>query len=179
MEGTIAEIRLFAGNFNPRGWAFCSGSLLSIAQNTALFSLVGTTYGGNGQTTFALPDFRGRIGVGTGNGAGLPSVTLGEMSGFPTTTLLSINLPAHTHTLSGGLTPQASNTGASSSDPTSKFVGKGSFYAPAGDNISMAQIPATGLQTSAAGSNSPVSVMQPYLGLNFIICVEGIYPSRN
>src|SRR5690242_20434903 len=97
MEGTIAEIRMFAGNFAPRGWAFCQGQILSIAQNTALFSLLGTTYGGNGQTTFGLPDFRGRTAVGTGQGPGLPSITLGELAGEPTHTLIITEMPAHNH----------------------------------------------------------------------------------
>src|SRR6476660_4017904 len=102
MEGTIAEIRLFAGNFAPRSWAFCAGQILSIAQNTALFALLGTTYGGNGQTTFALPDFRGRIAVGTGSGPGLPIMDLGEVAGEPTHTLITTEMPAHNHTVAIG-----------------------------------------------------------------------------
>ncbi|MBV9786660.1 MAG: tail fiber protein, partial [Chloroflexi bacterium] len=98
MEGYIAEIRLFAGNFAPRGWAFCNGQILSIAQNTALFSLLGTTFGGNGQTTFALPDLRGRVAVSPGQGPGLPAVNLGQMAGEPTHTLIITEMPAHNHT---------------------------------------------------------------------------------
>jgi microcystin-dependent protein len=179
MEGTLAEIRMFAGNFSPRGWQFCNGQLLAISQWTAVFALVGTTYGGNGQTTFGVPDFRGRVAVGTGNGAGLTSVQLGEMSGINTSTLLNINLPAHNHTVSGQVTPQAATDGALNSDPNGRFLGPGSFFAAAGDNIGMAPIPATGLTTSIVGANTPISLMQPYLGMNYIFCVEGIFPSRD
>ncbi len=178
MEGTLAEVRMFAGNFSPRGWQFCNGQLLSIAQWTAVFALVGTTYGGNGQTTFGLPDFRGRLAVGTGNGAGLTSVQLGEQSGFNTTTLLSINLPAHNHQVSGNITPQAATDGALVTDPTGKYTGPGLFYTGATDLVGKASI-AVNLPTTIAGSNSPVSIMQPYLGMNYIFCVEGIFPSRD
>ncbi len=179
MEGTIAEIRMFAGNFAPRSWLFCNGAILSIAQNTAFFSLIGTTYGGNGQTTFAVPDLRGRVAVGAqySQGPGLPAVQLGEMAGTNTSTLLSINLPAHNHQLVGNINPQASSDGALSSDPTGKYLGPGNFYANS-DPVNMAPT-AINLPTSAAGSNQPISLMQPYLGMNYIICSEGIYPSRN
>ena len=166
MEGTLAEVRMFAGNFSPRGWQFCNGQLLSIAQWTAVFALVGTTYGGYGQTT------------GTGNGAGLTSVQLGEQSGFNTTTLLSINLPAHNHQVSGNITPQAATDGALVTDPTGKYTGPGLFYTGATDLVGKASI-AVNLPTTIAGSNSPVSIMQPYLGMNYIFCVEGIFPNRD
>src|SRR3954471_16909667 len=99
MDGTIGEIRLFAGNFAPRNWAFCNGQLMPIAQNTALFSILGTTFGGNGQTTFGLPDFRGRVSVGTGQGTGLTNHDLGEQSGTENVTLSTAQMPAHTHTI--------------------------------------------------------------------------------
>src|SRR5690349_24008377 len=112
-EPFIAEIVLFAGNFAPRGWAFCQGQILSIAQNTALFSLLGTTYGGNGQTTFALPDLRGRVPIGTGQGPGLAPIDLGQVAGNPSVTLTVNNMPAHNH--------QATTTVAvTSSNPTSE-----------------------------------------------------------
>src|ERR687884_310806 len=96
-EPFIGLVTIFAGNFAPRGWALCQGQLLPIAQNTALFSILGTTYGGNGQTTFALPDLRGRAPIGTGQGPGLPSYTLGEAAGSPSITLLSTQMPMHNH----------------------------------------------------------------------------------
>src|SRR6187399_1257120 len=98
-EPFLAEIVMFAGNFAPRGWAFCQGQILAISQNTALFSLLGTTYGGNGQTTFALPDLRGRVPVGTGQGPGLPTMDLGQVGGEPTHTLITTEMPAHQHAL--------------------------------------------------------------------------------
>ena len=106
----IGEIILFAGNFAPRGWAFCQGQILSIAQNTALFSILGTTYGGNGQTTFALPDLRGRVPVGTGQGPGLPSVNLGEQAGEPAHTLIATEMPAHNHPAQADQLPAAAAT---------------------------------------------------------------------
>jgi microcystin-dependent protein len=179
MEGTLAEIRMFAGNFAPRGWQFCNGQLLAIAQWTAVFALVGTTYGGNGQTTFGIPDFRGRVAVGTGNGAGLPSVVLGEMSGTPTITLLSINLPAHNHQVVGNVTPRASvELGLSDSPENAFHAGSNDKPYSATADTTMQPI-SVNLPTTIAGNSVPVSIMQPYLGMNYIFCVEGIFPSRN
>ncbi len=179
MEGTIAEIRMFAGNFAPRSWLFCQGQIMSIAQNTAFFALVGTTYGGNGQTTFGVPDFRGRVALGTGQGPGLPSVDLGEMSGTPSTTLLSTNLPSHTHAVTNTLVVQAAGDGTLGSDPTGRRMGPGTFYSAAADDlINMAPLGGT-VTIGLTGGNQPFSNMPPYLGMNYIICIEGIFPSRN
>jgi microcystin-dependent protein len=180
MEGTLAEIRMFAGNFAPRGWFFCNGQLLAISQWTAVFALVGTTYGGNGQTTFGVPDLRGRSALGTGNGAGLPSVQLGEMSGSPTTTLLSINLPAHNHQVTGNLNLQA-NSGADgqTDDPNGRRLSGANIYTNfTSELVNMAPI-AVNLPTTIAGNSTPINTRSPYLGMNFIMCVEGIFPSRN
>jgi microcystin-dependent protein len=185
MEGTLAEVRMFAGNFSPRGWQFCNGQLLPIAQWTAVFALVGTTYGGNGQTTFGLPDFRGRIAVGAqfGTGPGLPTYDLGQMAGTPTTTLLLTNLPFHNHTITGTVNQQANNdttgltddaTGARTGLPTTPNI-----YSTATDAlVSLAPMAST-LATGFTGSNQPFSNLPPYLGMNFILCVEGIFPSRD
>ena len=178
MEGTIGEIRMFAGNFAPRTWAFCQNQTLAIAQNTALFSILGTTYGGNGQTTFNLPDFRGRVAVGTGQGPGLPNVQLGEISGTNSSTLTTNNMPAHTHPISGSVTPKAASDGALGNDASNKYVGPGTFYAT-GDTSNMAVIPSTGLVIGSTGGSQPFSLMQPYLGMNYIICMFGIFPSRD
>jgi microcystin-dependent protein len=181
MEGTIGEIRMFAGNFNPRSWAFCQNQILSIAQNTALFSILGTTYGGNGQTTFALPDFRGRVAVGTGTGPGLANVTLGEVAGTPTVTLTTNNMPAHNHPLTGAVTPQVNNDNAALSDDASgkRFAVTGAiFTAATTDLVSMAPTPST-LAVGVNGGSQPFSIMPPYLGMNYIICLFGIFPSRN
>ncbi|BEP91904.1 tail fiber protein [Acidovorax sp. A79] len=175
----IAEIRMFAGNFAPRGWALCNGQLLSISQNTALFSLLGTTYGGNGQTTFGLPDLRGRVPVGTGQGPGLSLVDLGEVSGSPTHTLNSTEMPAHTH---AAPTIPASTTLGTVQEPGPLAIPAGSnqrnaqYAASSTANTQLAMSSAT---TGSTGGNQPFSVMQPYLGLNYIIALEGIFPSRN
>ncbi len=181
MEGTLAEIRMFAGNFAPRGWLFCQGQLLSIAQWTAVFALVGTTYGGNGQTTFGIPDFRGRLALGTGSGPGQPTIDLGEMSGTPTTTLILTNLPLHNHTITGTVNVQVNNdTAGLSDDATNKRLAATGpiFTASAGDLVNMAPCVST-LATGFSGSNQPFNNRSPYLGMNYVFCVEGIFPSRN
>ncbi|RYU78267.1 phage tail protein [Hymenobacter persicinus] len=180
MEEYLGVIKLFAGNFAPRGFMFCNGQILSIAQNSALFSLLGTTYGGNGQTTFALPNLMGRVPVGVGTGPGLPQVVQGQIAGTPTVTLTTNNMPAHTHGqqfMSGAATAATPAAGLSLAQTNGSVPGTGdttttNIYGSTGS-------PVAGGQTSVAGGNQPVSVMQPYLGLNYIICTEGIYPSRN
>jgi microcystin-dependent protein len=178
MEGTIGEIRMFAGTFSPRTWAFCNAQLISIAQNTALFSILGTTYGGNGQTTFGLPDFRGRVALGTGTGPGLANVQLGEMAGTPTVTLLTTNLPAHNHTVSGTVNIQAAGDGALGSDPANRYIGPGNFYAAAAELQAMAPAQVA-LTSGVTGGSQPFSNLPPYLGMNYIICMFGIFPSRD
>ncbi len=174
MDPTLAEIRMFAGNFAPLSWKFCQGQLLSIAENTALFSLVGTTYGGDGQTTFGLPDFRGRIAVGTGQGAGLSNTILGEMAGSETVNLTTPQIPSHIHTgYSNGY------TGAADTGNTA-----GTVLATPAENIYAAGAPSNKMgggtvTISATGGNQPHNNIMPVLALNFIIAVEGIYPSRN
>lgn len=178
MEGTLAEIRMFAGNFAPRGWQLCQGQLLSIAQWTAVFALVGTTYGGNGQTTFGIPDFRGRSALGTGQGPGQPSIDLGEMAGVPSTTLIQTNLPQHTHLVTGTVNQRGSTDGALGTDANGKVTGPGNFYAAPGDLANMAPM-VTSLTATATGGNQPFSNRSPYLGIQFVFCVEGIFPSRD
>ncbi|MBL0145734.1 MAG: tail fiber protein [Chitinophagaceae bacterium] len=183
MEGTLAEIRMFAGNFAPRGWQLCNGQLLSIAQWTAVFALVGTTYGGNGQTTFAVPDFRGRIAVGAqfAQGPGLPAIQLGEMSGTPNTTLISTNLPFHNHTLTGSVNMQINNDTAGLTDDASgrRFGAWQPVYTSAATDLVSMAADASTLAVGFTGSNQPFSNMPPYTGMNFIFCVEGIFPSRD
>jgi microcystin-dependent protein len=179
LEPFIAAIVLFAGNFAPRGWAFCQGQILSIAQNTALFSLLGTTYGGNGQTTFALPDLRGRVPVGTGQGPGLPSINLGEVSGEPTHTLIVTEMPAHYHLLTVQAVSSAGNTNTPGSTASlAQLVDSRSnplnVYSTAAANTIIAGGP-----SATSGGSQPHNNMQPYLGMNYIIALEGIYPSRN
>ncbi|MBX0290371.1 tail fiber protein [Hymenobacter sp. HSC-4F20] len=182
-EAFIGSIVLFAGNFAPNGWAFCDGSLLNIAQNSALYSILGVTYGGDGRNTFALPDLRGRVPVHASNGRpgpGLDPVQLGQMGGTPTVTLNAAQMPAHTHTL-------AVNTGnGTASSPEGGVPAIGNFEdTGSGTTVTVnSYAPAPNAQASpqaigAAGGNQPFSVMQPYLGLNYIICLQGLYPSRN
>jgi microcystin-dependent protein len=190
MDAFLATILLWAGNYNPNGWAFCMGQLLSISQNTALFSLLGTTFGGNGQTTFGLPDFRGRVPVGAGQGPGLASYVLGQMAGTENTTLTVNQLPAHTHAVTLTMKIQASNAQATSSAPTNPSANV--LAAPydtlnanaiAGYNNqapSIALNTGTGSTATAAvtGGSQPFSILQPYLGINYIICLQGIFPPR-
>ena len=173
--GYIAEIRMFAGNFAPRGWAFCDGQLLSIAQNTALFSILGTTYGGDGRQTFALPDFRGRAPVhaGASQGPGLSSYVLGQQGGTEAVALSVPQLPAHGHLVnavaSGG--NQASPTG---NLPAIESTGTSLDYSNSASNAQMH----AGMINST-GSGQPHSNVPPYLCVNFIIALQGIFPSRN
>jgi microcystin-dependent protein len=151
----VAEIRLFAGNFAPRGWAFCNGQLLPISQNTALFALLGTSYGGDGRTTFALPDLRGAVPVGAGRGPGLSDRVLGEQGGVPTVTLLRSELPAH------GV--PASTARATTNRATDAVPAAGGRYA-----------------TGAVAQANPVphNNRPPHLGLHYIIALQGIFPPR-
>ncbi len=175
MEGTIAEIRMFAGNFAPRTWAFCQGQILSIAQNTALFSLLGTTYGGNGQTTFALPDLRGRVPVGTGQGPGLSNITLGEVAGEENHTLILTEMPQHNH----AATAPAAATSDTETPASNKAPGPVSLGAGVSNAFGTASTNLARPTIGVAGGSQPHNNMQPYLGMNYIICLQGIFPSRN
>jgi microcystin-dependent protein len=163
---------MFAGNFAPRSWAYCQGQLMSIAQNTALFSLIGTTYGGDGQTTFGLPDLRGRAAVGMGQGPGLSSYDLGEVTGTESVTLSAGQMASHAHPFN--VPANGSDSGVAK--PGNAFLGKSdqNIYSATADGTLMG--PAN---TGLAGGNQPTGIVQPLLCLNFIICIEGIYPSRN
>jgi microcystin-dependent protein len=172
MEPYLAEIKMFGGNFRPRSYELCHGQLLSIAYNTALFALIGTTYGGDGQVTFALPDFRGRRPIGTGQGPGLSNYDLGQIGGSESVTLLTSNMPAHIHTIS----LNCSNNGATSNSPAGNFHAVSEENPAYNSSASSAMPPST---TGVSGSSQPISLISPYLGINFIIAVEGIFPSRN
>lgn len=186
MEGTIGEIRMFAGTFAPRNWAFCAGQLMSISQNTALFSILGTTYGGNGQTTFALPDLRGRAPIGAGQGPGLSNISLGEVSGTETVTLLTTQMPAHTHTatltgtVSLGCVDDNGNTDSPGGNRLAIAPAGTQVYSNAAADAAMAASNISGTVTiGIAGNSQPVPIRNPYLGMNYIICLFGIFPSRN
>lgn len=171
-QSFLGQIILVPYNFAPRGYAFCQGQILPIAQNTALFSLLGTTYGGNGQTTFALPDLRGRVPNGTGQGPGLSNYVLGQLAGEENHTLIQTEMPAHTHALrcytedgnQGNPNPNVLATSGAAPPP----------YSNQTPNASMAATAIT-----AAGGSQPHNNLSPYLTLNYCIALQGIFPSRN
>jgi len=165
----VAEIRIFAFNFPPTGWAFCDGQLMPISQNTALFSLLGTTYGGDGKSTFALPDMQGNAPMQPGQGQGLSLRDLGEMSGVESITLLQSEIPLHTHAAKG------STDDDDSTQPGGNSYGGLSVEYAAGNSA----LAAMALQSlSVAGGGLPHNNMQPYLTLNFCIALQGIFPQR-
>lgn len=168
----VGEIRMFAGNFAPQGWAKCEGQLLSIAQNTALFSLLGTTYGGDGQTTFGLPDLRGRVPIGPGNGPGLQPVTLGQKSGTNTNTITVANMPQHNHTIN------AVAADGNQSTPQGNLPAGTKFLDPEYSDASSGYIQMNSNMVNDAGSGQPVNNMQPSQSVTFIIALYGIYPSQ-
>ena len=181
MENFLGQIIMFAGTYDIKGYTSCRGQLMSIAQYTALFSLLGTTYGGDGVQTFALPNLQGRMPIGQGNGPGLPSYEYGEAAGSPQETLLTSNLPAHNHPiqLTGSVT--VSDVAANSDEPANSFLTATSsnFYAAQGkpgQNLGGVAVSGT---VGITGSNLPISTMPPYLVIGYQICLEGIYPSRN
>ena len=180
MEGMIGEIRIFAGNFAPRSWAFCEGQLLPISQNTALFSILGTTYGGDGRTTFALPDMRGRGAIHAGNGPGLSDRRLGSKGGVENVTLNVTQIPSHNHTASGKV--KAVVAPGNSNNPINKNFG----LAPAGNNLYNAAATNLGM----AANNVEVAIgntgggqshenRQPWLAIYYIIALQGVFPSRS
>lgn len=179
MEGTIGEIRIFAGNFAPLYWSFCNGSSLSISEYTALYALIGTTYGGDGVQTFNVPDLRSRIAVGTGQGPGLPIMTLGEVGGTETVSMLSSQMPAHNHLGTGTISIPAYGQADTTGSPTSAELASldGAYSTEQSDTYLKPQNSVVSLAT--AGQGSPFSIIQPYTSANYIICVEGIFPTRN
>ncbi len=170
-EPFVGEIRMFAGNFAPRGWALTDGQLLAISQNEALFSLLGTTYGGDGRTTFGLPDLRGRIPVHAGQGPGLSNRKLGSKSGVENVTVNLNELATHTHPM------QASTDVANSPNPASNVTGR-----PTSVDLYINEAPSAAMATqaiTAVGGGRSHGNVQPFQCINFIIALFGIYPSRN
>jgi microcystin-dependent protein len=176
-EPYIGEIQIFGFNFNPYGFAFCNGATMAIQQNTALFSLLGTTYGGNGQTTYQLPNFTGRAAVSQGQGNGLTPRELGEVFGSANVSLLSTEVPAHTHGLNAySQTAPGSGTGAPVSNGGLSFLAASTTTRTfnASPNTTMAP----GMLGPSNGASQPHENSQPYLALNFCIALQGIFPSR-
>lgn len=193
-EPIIAMIALFGFNFAPYGWVFCNGSLYSIAQNAAAFSLVGTAFGGNGQSTFAVPDLRGRAPIGIGQYPGLTNYVWGQMGGAESVTLISSQMPVHTHVVTNTLTviPKASTQAGTTTTPglgvvpsVLPTIGAGvntypinGYGTTADTNLAPASI--TGdIIAAPAGNSMPFSIMQPYIAMNYCFAMEGIYPSRS
>ena len=166
-EPFLGQVMMFAGNFAIRNWAYCDGALLPISQNSALFSILGTTYGGDGRTTFGLPDLRGRVPRGFGNGPGLSNVPLGQWSGSETVVLNESQLPPHSHGMLGA------SEDAVSSNPAGRYCAttEGNVYHGTGD------APMGG--TANTGGGQSISLMNPYLGITFLIALQGLFPSRN
>ena len=171
MDFFLGQILMFAGTYAPQGFAFCQGQLLPISSNSALFAILGTQYGGNGQTTFALPDLRGRIPVGTGNGPGLTPRLAGQKFGQEDVSLTVQNMPSHNHT------PVAyEGRGGDETSPSDNTWGAGS------GNAYNSNAPNTSMSNNAisqTGGNMPHNNVQPSLGMNYIICLQGIFPPRN
>ncbi len=191
MEGYIGEVRLFAGNFAPRAWMFCQGQQMSISEWTVVYAIIGTMYGGDGVQSFLLPDLRGRRAVHSGNsaGPGLQEIYTGEVGGSEQTTITSSQMPAHNHPISITMTATASlgylnDSGVTGATPQNNFfaIASENFYAINPDTtLAPASVftNVSGMHLSGAGSSQPIPMITPYLALNYIICVEGIFPSRN
>lgn len=171
--GMIGEIRMFAGTFAPQSWAFCDGSLLSINQNTALFSVIGTTYGGDGSTTFALPDLRGRMPVGAGIGPTLTERQLGEIGGEESHNLTTSEMPTHAHSY----TQYADSTVGNSENPSGKYPARNAAGIPQYGSGTNTALGGTG-SVGNSGSSQPHNNMPPYTGINYIICISGDFPSH-
>ncbi|WP_417207645.1 phage tail protein [Antarctobacter sp.] len=174
----LAEISLFGGNFAPRGWAFCDGQILPINQNQSLYSLLGTTYGGDGRTSFALPDLRGRVPLHSGNnsqGPGLSPYSLGQKGGTEYVTLTVNELPAHNH----GVKMRAESRAGNLTDPGGNMLAAGSTIFRANTPADDVDLDAAMIQQFNAGGGQPHYNMPPFLAVNYIIALQGLFPSRN
>ncbi len=174
-EAYIGSIVLFAGNYAPRNWAFCSGQLVAISENPSLFSILGTVYGGDGVNTFGLPDLRGRVPIHPGTGIGLTTRLLGESSGFERVNISEAQMPSHTHGIASVL--HASEE-ANTEDPSGNFIAGASTPSFSGSNDVTLNENAVTNDCQVSGQNQAHFNMQPYLGLNYIICTIGLYPPR-
>ena len=200
MEGTIGEIRIFAAPFAPKNWASCEGQLLAINTNTALFSILGVQYGGDGKTTFALPDLRGRTALGVGQGPGLSNYTIGERTGTENVTLLTPQMPTHSHAATAQVSSVTAtgalygvNSPGGQDNPGGNFIGEDNGagatpYASSGTPVAMnagaitvtdVVAPLPSVTVGASGSNTPHPNMQPSLAMYYIICMYGVFPARN
>jgi microcystin-dependent protein len=183
MDGVIGFTTLFAGSFAPNNWAFCNGQTLSIQQYTALFSILSTTYGGNGTSTFALPNLQGRAAIGAGQGPGLSAYNLGQAGGSEVSVMAPNQMPSHTHQLQVQLTPGTNGTTNSASPANAYYAtGSNSLYNYTANTV--LQSYAGTLTLGATGYNPlntppPIPTLHPVLGLNYIICLQGVFPQRD
>jgi microcystin-dependent protein len=180
MDPFLGQISLLGCNFAPQGWALCQGQLLSISQNTALFSLLGVNFGGDGRTNFQLPDLRGRAPAGFGQGPGLSAYSIGQIGGSETVSISSANYPAHSHTLSAAASPATGNAPNGLFEAQGQTGGRGgtvnlAAYSGSGTPTTLA----TAALTAAPGGGQPHNNLQPYLALNFCIALQGIFPARS
>lgn len=172
MDPFIGEVKLFAGNFAPRGWAFCDGQLLPISQNSALFSILGTTYGGDGRTTFALPDLRGRVPLGPRHGAGLSNYSLGQKGGQENVTLTTTQIPSHHHSINA--VSATGNNAAPQNNFLANTAGLDREYSNANPDVQM-----NSNMVGNTGGGQSHENRQPYLAINYIIALQGVFPSRS
>ena len=173
MDPFVAEIRIFPFNFAPKGWAFCDGQLLPLSQNTALFSLLGTTYGGNGKSNFALPDMQGNVPMHPGQGPGLSLHDLGETGGSDTVSLLESEIPSHSHAVKADVLDPADVQAPIPAVVFAKSTGGNAYLTPPANIVQM-----SGSILAPAGGDQPHNNLQPYLTLNFCIALQGVFPPR-
>lgn len=166
---------MFGGNFAPRGWAFCDGQLLAISSHSALFSILGTTYGGDGRTTFALPDLRGRIAMNPRHGPGLPEYRLGQRGGTTEVTITTAHMPSHNHNVE----MRAGRVPATGQNPNGNVLGSAAIYEPSTDATDIVTMAKESIRESNVGGSMPLQIENPFLCVNFIIALEGIFPSRS
>jgi microcystin-dependent protein len=180
MEPFVGEIRAVGFNYAPNGWATCRGQIMPISQNTALFAILGTTYGGNGTTTFGLPDLQGRVIVQQGQGPGLSPYTLGQVSGDENVTLLTTQLPAHTHGLTASIATNNGDSSGTLASPENAFLAVAAINQYSDDPASGTQMAVDAVTGTLApvGGSQPHSNMMPYLTTNYIIALQGIFPQR-
>lgn len=192
-QSYLGSISGWAPNFAPRGWMFCAGQILAIQQNSALFSLLGTTYGGNGQNTFGLPNLQGRVPIGAGQSPGTSNYPLGAAGGAESTTLTTAQMPIHTHTATSTIsaslpTSTAAATSAAPTDTSVLAAANGLYgrdtvdvkiYAPAPGSVNLPLTSSATVNVQPTGGSQPFSIVQPFQAINYIICVAGLFPSRN
>ncbi|HEY4063546.1 MAG TPA: tail fiber protein [Puia sp.] len=182
MNGVIGFTTLFAGSFAPRGWAFCNGQMMPIQQNTALFSVLSNNYGGNGVSTFALPNLQGRAAVGSGQGPGLSAYGLGQIGGSEVSTITGTQLPSHTHELHMQLTPNVNGTPNTASPDNAVYAtSQSSLYNYTSDTVMQSYTGTLTLGNTGYNPKNappPIPTLHPVLGLNYIICVQGVFPKR-